>query len=114
LDDLHWVDEGTIGPALPAPPAAGGPGSPPGTHREVELDRSPWREPSWTGIAISPAFAQRLTLEETGALLTTLLDQADIPPDQLAAVYGETEGNAFFVEEVVKSLIEQGRIGHGD
>ena len=30
--------------------------------------------------------------------------------DFAAALYRETEGNPFFVEEVVKSLIEQGEI----
>ena len=58
----------------------------------------------------------RLTVQETGAMLAALFGQAQVSPDLAAAIHRETEGNPFFIEEVVKSLIEQGeiyRVGEG-
>jgi predicted ATPase len=42
--------------------------------------------------------------------LSTLFSQDSVSDDFASALYGETEGNPFFVEEVVKALIEQGQI----
>jgi tetratricopeptide (TPR) repeat protein len=36
---------------------------------------------------------------------------ADVPPDFLARLYSETEGNPFFVEEVLRSLVDEGLAG---
>ena len=52
----------------------------------------------------------RLTRADTDALLATLLGQESITDDFGAAMHEETEGNPFFVEEVVKALIDQGQI----
>ncbi|NIN09811.1 MAG: hypothetical protein GTN78_00275, partial [Gemmatimonadales bacterium] len=52
----------------------------------------------------------RLTLDECRALMTTMLGQEQISPDLTHAIYRETEGNPFFIEEVIKSLIEAGQI----
>src|SRR4029079_3704678 len=46
---------------------------------------------------------------ETADQLSALLGQP-APQDLAAAVHQETEGNPFFIEEVVKSLIQQGSI----
>ena len=35
----------------------------------------------------------------------------DVPPDFLARLYSETEGNPFFVEEVLRSLVDEGLVG---
>jgi tetratricopeptide (TPR) repeat protein len=115
LDDLHWADEGTIAllhylrrqlkdeRVLFL-----------GTYREIELDRArPLARAliDWNRERIASRIQlQRLTREETGRLLATLLGQESVPDDLIHAVYRETEGNAFFIEEVVKSLIEQGGI----
>jgi hypothetical protein len=52
----------------------------------------------------------RLSRADTAALLAALFGQDHVPDDFAAVLYRETEGNPFFVEEVVKSLIEQGEI----
>jgi tetratricopeptide (TPR) repeat protein len=119
LDDLHWADHGSLAllhylirnlrdsRLLVL-----------GAYREVELDRShplaaalvDWnRERLATRIALG-----RLSREETGRLLATLFGQEEVTPDFGAVVHQETEGNPFFVEEVIKSLIEQGQIVHRD
>ncbi|HET7224672.1 MAG TPA: AAA family ATPase [Candidatus Eisenbacteria bacterium] len=115
VDDLHWADQGTLAMlhyalrqlreerllVL-------------ATYREIELDRAhplaaalvEWnRERLATRLALG-----RLDRDATAALLATLFSQETVSPEFAAAVHRETEGNPFFVEEVVKALIEQGQI----
>jgi tetratricopeptide (TPR) repeat protein/transcriptional regulator with XRE-family HTH domain len=115
LDDLHWADQGTLAllhyllrrlrDARVLILAA---------YREVELDRAhplsaalvEWnRERLATRVALG-----RLSVEETGAMLAALFGQTTVSPELAEAIHHETEGNPFFIEEVVKSLIEQGEI----
>ena len=63
------------------------------------------RERLGTRIALG-----RLTRADTGTLLATLFGVTNVSDDLAEALYRETEGNPFFVEEVIKSLIEQGEI----
>ncbi len=115
LDDLHWADQGTLSLLhyvlrrlrdtrvliLAA-------------YREVELDRAhplsaalvDWnRERLATRVALG-----RLSVEETGVMLAALFGEANVSRELSEAIHRETEGNPFFIEEVVKSLIEQGEI----
>ncbi len=115
IDDLHWADQGTLSllqyllrhlrHARVLFVAA---------YREIELDRAhplasalvDWnRERLAMRVALG-----RLSREGTGALLAALFGQSRVSDEFIAAMYAETEGNPFFVEEVVKSLIEQGEI----
>jgi len=57
----------------------------------------------YTEIVLSPLDAQR-----TNDLVSALLNIADLPRDLRALIIGKTEGNPYFIEEVVRSLIEQG------
>ncbi|RPJ49587.1 MAG: hypothetical protein EHM21_06715, partial [Chloroflexi bacterium] len=115
IDDLHWADQGTLSllyyilrdlrqkrvMVLAA-------------YREIELDRThplaaalvDWnRERLATRIPLN-----RLSFEDTGAMLATLFGQESVSAEFAQAMYAETEGNPFFLEEVVKALIEQGQI----
>ncbi len=115
LDDLHWADHGTLqllhyvlrnmreDRMLVL-----------GCYREVELDRAhplsaalvEWnRERLATRVPLA-----RLSLEDTRRMLATMFSQERVSGDFAAAIHRETEGNPFFVEEVVKSLIENGQI----
>src|SRR5437868_2099499 len=114
IDDLHWADTSTLwmlGTLLrdlrddPVLFVA--------SYRASELDRShplskalvDWnRDRLTTRIAL-----RRFALTETADQLSALLGQ-QVPEELAAAVHHETEGNPFFLNEVLKSLIQQSAI----
>ena len=119
LDDLHWADSGTLQLLhyllrhlrqdrvliLAA-------------YREVELDRShplaeaivEWnRERRPVRLALG-----RLSQDESAAMLASLFQAETVSPEFVAAIQRETEGNPFFIEEVVKALIESGVVYRED
>jgi tetratricopeptide (TPR) repeat protein len=57
-----------------------------------------------THLRLSP-----LSAEGTTALLETLLE-GEVTPDFSRAIFVATEGNPFFVEEILKTLVEEDRI----
>ncbi|MGH2587060.1 MAG: helix-turn-helix transcriptional regulator, partial [Dehalococcoidia bacterium] len=113
LDDLHWADRPTLmllqhlarrlgpTPILVA-----------GSYRTVDLDRA---HPLAALLAElhRERLADRITLSAlTPADITTLiagLAGSDPVPEVVAAITRETEGNPFFVEEVVRQLLAEGR-----
>ena len=113
-DDLHWADSGTLWllshllrqlrdeRVLIV-----------GAYRETELDRAhplakslvDWnRERLITRIVL-----RRFNESETGDQLGALLGER-VSGEFAVAVHRETEGNPFFVEEVLKALIERGSV----
>src|SRR5688572_27885380 len=113
-DDLHWADRGTLWllghllrrlrdeRVLIV-----------GAYRETELDRAhplakslvDWnRERLTTRIVL-----RRFNPDETGDQLSALLGE-NVSGEFAVAVHRETEGNPFFVEEVLKALVERGSV----
>jgi class 3 adenylate cyclase/tetratricopeptide (TPR) repeat protein len=114
LEDLHWADEPTL---LLLEHLAERLASIAclvvGTHRDSPSDVTPQLADT-LGRLVRQRQAHRLSLprhsaNEVAALLHALGDQA--PPEKVCkAIYHETEGNAFFVEEVFRHLAESGRL----
>ena len=114
LDDLHWADEPTllllehVAEAL-----AGTPVLILGTYRDVELEvgRPLARaiEDLRRGGLASRMSLRRLDEKGVAEMLRGLTD--DQPPAELVhAIFTESDGNAFFVEEVFRHLLEEGRL----
>ncbi len=118
IDDAHWGDSGTLSLLrhlarrtrnqrilLVA------------TYREVDLDVA--RPFNKVLLDINKArLATRLKLErldkdQTGALLAAIFED-EITPEFLEGIYRETEGNPFFIEEVCKTLVEEGKLYYED
>ena len=114
IDDLHWADESTLLLLQHlAPNLAQMPMLVVGTYRDVDLEvdrpfaktlEALTRQRLATKVAL-----RRMDESGVGALLEALSGQT--PPVELVrAVYRETEGNPFFVEEVFHHLSEEGKL----
>ncbi|MGD2177793.1 MAG: adenylate/guanylate cyclase domain-containing protein, partial [Anaerolineae bacterium] len=114
LEDLHWADDSSLDVL---------------NHLALELTRQPLmiacaarpglfeRRPHW---GEGQAFHRRLDLEpltkrNTRRLLGEILQRVDRVPETLSElVVAGAEGNPFFVEELVKMLVEDGVIVRGE
>lgn len=118
FDDIHWADQASINllthvykvteerPLLficAFRPERQSPGWQAKLKAETEY---PHR---YTEIALAPLDAQR-----TDSLVSALLNIADLPKDLRALIIRKTEGNPYFVEEIVRTLIEQGIVYQTD
>lgn len=85
-----------------------------GCYRETELDRAhPLAEAldNWNRErAAVRVHLRRLELEATAAMLAVLLGDECLTESFCEDIHRETEGNPFFVEEVVKTLVEEKQI----
>ena len=85
-----------------------------GCYRETDLDRAhPLAEAldNWNRErAAVRVHLRRLELEATAAMLTVLLGDECLTESFCEDIHRETEGNPFFVEEVVKTLVEEKQI----
>lgn len=120
IDDAHWADRATLfllrhlarhSKMLKLPLLIVA------TYRELELDEArPWNE------VMSDLNRERLSMRiklsrldkhQTSDMLGILFNE-EITPGLLDGIYYETEGNPFFVEEVVKTLVDEGKIYYKD
>ncbi|MEX2245332.1 MAG: AAA family ATPase [Dehalococcoidia bacterium] len=114
LDDVHWADRGTI--AMLRHVARFAPKHRLlviGAYRDVELDRQHpladalgalRREAEYDRVVL-----KGLSQEEVGSLLSTLAEQ-DVNPALVQAISDETDGNPFFIREVLAHLVEEGKL----
>jgi len=109
IDDFHWADHGTLlltsfllrssrpGPMLVL-----------GTYRDTELGRHTPLTAALAELRRSGALdrvdVRGLTADDVAALTASALGSAEIAP----RVHARTGGNAFFVEEVLRELVESG------
>src|SRR3989449_227868 len=118
LDDLHWADDATLmllqheaqyHDKIAVLTIA--------TYRDIELDEARPFAQTLESL-VRQRLAHRIALKplpEAGvqAMLRALTGQPP-PPALVEAIYRETEGNPFFVEEVFQHLSEQGRLLDGE
>ncbi|MGH2398152.1 MAG: ATP-binding protein, partial [bacterium] len=116
LDDLHWADAATLqllryiarnirsDRILLV-----------GTYRDVELDRThplgnALREMNRERL-YSRILLRRLTPEHVGEMIRAIFQSRQPVSEEFRGlIYKETEGNPFFVEEVLKHLVEVGAL----
>ncbi len=117
VDDLQWVDTASIDLLIHLFKLA----------EELPLlfvcvFRPERQSPAWQvkikGDTDFPHRYQEIRLEplgaeDTNALISALLNIADLPADLRKLILARTDGNPYFVEEVVRSLIDQGVVEHG-
>lgn len=109
LEDLHWADTTTLEALsrLPADP-------PTGPAMLVLVARPPL--PDEKALAqLFEVIADRidlvpLTAEQSRQFLEALLGRHELPGEFLSLVTQRAEGNPLFVEEILKSLVENGAI----
>jgi len=113
IEDAHWADSGSLAlfrhlarrtKEKRAMVVA--------TYREVELGESRPLQEMLVDLN-RERLADRLKLgrfdrEATGDLLAAIFEE-DITPEFLEGIFAETEGNPFFIEELCKALVEEGK-----
>jgi class 3 adenylate cyclase/tetratricopeptide (TPR) repeat protein len=114
LDDVHWADEPTLlliehmARLMPDIRVLGV-----GTYRDVELDVARPLAASLERLVrarlVERLAVRRFDRDGVARMLEALAGRT--PPDALVdAIYDESEGNPFFVEEVFRHLVEEGRV----
>jgi tetratricopeptide (TPR) repeat protein len=106
VEDIHWADQAMLdlledtterveGPVLFLCPA-----------RPELTDRRPeWGggKRNYSGIHLDP-----LNAEDAERLVALLLSVEDLPEDLRQRILGHAEGNPFFLEEIIRQLIDEG------
>ena len=118
FEDLHWADESTVlllrhmGAQLPTTRVMIL-----ATYRDDELDRG---RPLTTSIGpltrdvgAIDLHPRLLTRDEVAAVVTSRACQ-DAPAELVDLMFGETQGNPFFVEELFRHLRDSGRLFDAD
>ena len=135
VEDVHWIDKateevvGALVEALPSVPLLLLLGYRPeylhawatkAYHAQINLIRLAGASGAEMVRAIlhkpyaSRVALQRLTTEQSSALIHGVLGTAAIPPEVERFVVAKTEGNPFFVEELTLSLLESGELVPSD
>jgi len=114
LDDLQWADEGTLlllthlarfASKIPLLVV--------GTYRDYDLDPSGFLTRT-IGELIRLHVVHRITLnglsESSVAEMLRALGGLDAPQPVVRLFYSDTDGNPFFIEELFRYLVEQGKL----
>jgi tetratricopeptide (TPR) repeat protein/tRNA A-37 threonylcarbamoyl transferase component Bud32 len=85
-----------------------------GIYRDTDIDQKHPLPPILTDLnrerLLQSVPLKRLSLDEVSEMIRQILEQDDVPIEFCRRVYERTGGNPFFVEEVMKSLKEEGVI----
>ena len=118
LDDLHWADKPSLlllqflgremgGSRLLVV----------GTYRDVELSRQHPLSETLAQLSREPVFRRELlrglSRQDTGDFVEVAAGLRP-PPGLVESIYLQTEGNPFFMGEVIRLLAEQGELREGE
>ncbi|GAC1323698.1 MAG: AAA family ATPase [Chloroflexota bacterium] len=119
LDDLHWADDSTL--KLLQHLARYTRGSRIlllGTYRDVEVNRQHPLETFLMDLGrealVSEVEVRRLDPAGTADLLSEILGAKDDLTELAQLVHRRTEGNAFFIHEMIRALVERGDVYRRD
>ena len=114
LEDLHWADAASVEVLVPLLPLISQL-----PILSVMLSRSDRDSQGWRliagardlfGDALTEMRLSPLTSDQTRALVANLLQIESLPPETRGHILTKAEGNPFFVEEVIRMLIDRGAI----
>jgi predicted ATPase/class 3 adenylate cyclase len=119
LDDIHWATKPTLQLLVHSVRAASDAGAPilfVGTYRDTDIDRAHPLAATLSDLRRLPGVERlavdNLTLDEVLELVAVAAGHdLDADTSKLArAIHTETEGNPFFIAEVLRHLIETGGV----
>ena len=119
LDDLHWADPAALKLLLHlARHTRSSRVFILGAYRDVEVNRRHPLEGTLQALdregLMRRLAVRRLDQHGTAALMASTMGQEEISGEFAGLVYGRTEGNPFFVEQVMRTLVERGDIYRED
>ena len=120
FEDLHWADRPTIDALIAVARAVEAerllilcvlrPDRGDGSHSWDLVHHLRHHRPEWAGeIELQP-----LGIGQSKELLGNLLFIEDLPESVRALILSKSEGNPFFIEEVIRSLIDSGHVVEQD
>jgi serine/threonine protein kinase/tetratricopeptide (TPR) repeat protein len=117
LEDLHWADQGTLDLLVHLSRNLGGARLLViGTYRDIEVDRSHPLSAALAELRRGSEFGRVLLrglgTPEVQRMLEAITGQ-EVPGSLAESIHRQTEGNPLFVQEVVRYLVEEGHLGHG-
>jgi len=115
VDNLQWTDQSSL---LLLHYLARGVYKEPlmlfGAYRDTDIDERHPLSPVLTELnrerLLRSIQLNRMSFDDVSEMIKRILEQDDVPRDFCELVYEKTRGNPFFVEEVMKSLKEEGVI----
>lgn len=119
LDDLHWADAASLELLGHLARHTGSTRALLlGKYRDVEVNRqhpleAALRDLQHEGL-IERLDVRRLGLEETRELIAAVMGEEEISDEFTELLYRRTEGNAFFVQQVLHAMVERGDVFRKD
>jgi predicted ATPase len=119
LDDLHWADASSLELLHQLTRETRGYRVLLlGTYRDVDVGRGHPLERALRDLTrehlVEVVAVRRLDEKGTAALVGATLGEPDVPPELASLVHRRTDGNPFFIQEVVRALVERGDIYRRD
>ncbi len=113
-DDVHWADTASVDTLLQLLPNISGLPLLFILSSRVERQSAGWRLVTGArdvfGEALTEIRLEPLSLQDSQALVSNLLRIESLPTETRDLVLAKAEGNPFFVEEVIRMLIDRGAI----